>query len=63
MTKFVASEVDCTTERWVVTYMIKNGITKEKILIGKNANVVAKYFEFKYRHKPLSVVAMNTEVR
>jgi len=42
--------------RWLVTYMIKNGITKEKIIIGKNANSVAKYFEFKYRRKPLSVV-------
>jgi len=42
--------------RWLVTYMIKNGITKEKIIVGKNANSVAKYFEFKYRRKPLSVV-------
>ena len=42
--------------RWLVTYMVKNGITKEKIMVGKNANAVAKYFEFKYRRKPLSVV-------
>jgi hypothetical protein len=42
--------------RWLVTYMVKNGITKEKIMVGKNANTVAKYFEFKYRRKPLSVV-------
>jgi hypothetical protein len=42
--------------RWLVTYMVKNGITKEKIMVGKNANAIAKYFEFKYRRKPLSVV-------
>jgi hypothetical protein len=42
--------------RWLVTYMVKNGVTKEKIMVGKNANTVAKYFEFKYRRKPLSVV-------
>jgi hypothetical protein len=42
--------------RWLVTYMVKNGITKEKIMVGKNANAIAKYFEFRYRRKPLSVV-------
>ena len=42
--------------RWLITYMIKDGTTKEKIMVGKNANAVSKYFEFKYRRKPLSVV-------
>jgi hypothetical protein len=42
--------------RWLVTYMVKNGIIKEKIMVGKNADAVANYFEFKYRRKPLSVV-------
>ena len=42
--------------RWLITYMTKDGTTKEKIMVGKNANAVSKYFEFKYRRKPLSVV-------
>ena len=43
-------------KRFKVTYKLQNGEVKEKIMIGKDANAVAKYFEFKYRHKPVSVV-------
>jgi hypothetical protein len=44
------------SKKFKVTYELQNGDVKEKIMIGKDANAVAKYFEFKYRHKPISVV-------
>jgi len=44
------------SKKFKVTYELQNGDVKEKIIIGKDANAVAKYFEFKYRHKPTSVV-------
>jgi hypothetical protein len=43
-------------KKFKVTYKLQNGEVKEKIMIGKDASTVAKYFEFKYRHKPTSVV-------
>jgi hypothetical protein len=44
------------SKKFKVTYELQNGDVKEKIMIGKDAKAVAKYFEFKYRHKPISVV-------
>jgi hypothetical protein len=44
------------SKKFKVTYELQNGDVKEKTMIGKDANAVAKYFEFKYRHKPISVV-------
>ena len=44
------------SKKFKVTYELQNGDVKEKIMIGKDADAVAKYFEFKYRHKPISVV-------
>jgi hypothetical protein len=44
------------SKKFKVTYELQNGDVKEKIMIGKDDKAVAKYFEFKYRHKPISVV-------
>jgi hypothetical protein len=44
------------SKKFKVTYELQNGDVKEKIMIGKDTKAVAKYFEFKYRHKPISVV-------
>ena len=49
------------SKKFKVTYELQNGDVKEKIMIGKDANAVAKYFEFKYRHKPVSVVEQGVE--
>jgi hypothetical protein len=49
-----------TPEKFKVTYQLNNGQVKSKVMVGKDSKTVAKYFEFKYRHTPMSVENMNT---
>ena len=44
-----------TPSKFEITYKTKDGTTQTKMMIGKDEQSVSKYFEFKFRHKPISI--------
>lgn len=42
--------------RFEITYTLKNGTVKTKVMIGKDEKSVTNYFKFKYRHNVDSIV-------